>query len=354
MKEYLKKFASASAADNYPIASVPFATSVAENPIQNLVCNRKGKKLVNVSGIVQIQNAIPDMIDLGLSVRWASFNVGASSIGEYGSYFAWGETDEKSNYEWGTYEHANGDYNKLTKYCPTDKTDYWDGEGSPDNKLVLDAADDVATQAYGSDYRMPTIAEIEELIALPNKWATVNGVKGRVFVSESQTGVSEGDFSIVDDPGLYFYDADQDFEMAVSDYLSADALKYITSIDELNAILTDTFAYQEGYEGQADVTTMLFKDEEHTILAVAGTDYTFGTFPAFNASTMLFIPAAGYFNGASVYYSGDGGYVWSSSLDSDYPNNARYLFFDSGNVDAIDNNRYYGYSVRAVRVYAQN
>ena len=57
MKEYIKKFDTAASANNYPIADIPFMTSVATNPIQNLVCNESGKKLINTSGVVTVVNA---------------------------------------------------------------------------------------------------------------------------------------------------------------------------------------------------------------------------------------------------------------------------------------------------------
>lgn len=136
------------------------------------------------------------MIDLGLSVKWAANNIGAepSSTPEsyYGNYYAWGETETKDDYRWDTYtRHTNGTYsssnkNVFIKYIPTDKAEYWGGEGSPDNKLVLESVDDIATQTYGSNYRMPTEAELNELIALPNKWVTnfkgITGLNGRIFV----------------------------------------------------------------------------------------------------------------------------------------------------------------------------
>lgn len=37
-------------------------------------------------------------VDLGLSVKWATCNVGASSPTGYGDYYAWGETTAKSDY----------------------------------------------------------------------------------------------------------------------------------------------------------------------------------------------------------------------------------------------------------------
>ena len=187
MREFIKKFASPSVGDNYSIASIPFMTSV-ETTGQNLVCNQPGKKLVNISETLVIQSDGPEMIDLGLSVKWAKNNIGAT-CGDtveswYGGFYAWGETETKSDYSWATYKHGS-DYNKLTKYCPSNKTDYWNGTGSPDNKLILDAVDDIATRTYDSNYRMPTKAEIEELITLPNQWVTdyngISGLNGRVF-----------------------------------------------------------------------------------------------------------------------------------------------------------------------------
>ena len=36
-----------------------------------------------------------EAVDLGLSVKWATMNVGANAPEEYGDYFAWGETEPK-------------------------------------------------------------------------------------------------------------------------------------------------------------------------------------------------------------------------------------------------------------------
>ena len=191
MREFIKKFASPSVGDNYSIASIPFMTSV-ETTGQNLVCNETGKKLVNIQGTLIIESDGPEMVDLGLSVKWANANVGATcgdtAESWYGWHYAWSETETKSDYSWSTYKYGS-DYNKLTKYCPSDKTDYWNGTGSPDNKLILDAVDDIAAVEFGSNYRMPTKTEIEELIALPNKWVTdyngISGLNGRVFTGKN-------------------------------------------------------------------------------------------------------------------------------------------------------------------------
>ena len=116
-----------------------------------------------------------EYVDLGLpsGIKWATCNVGASSPEEYGGYYAWGETEEKSNYDWSTYKWCKGSENTMTKYC-TD-SDY----GTVDNKTVLDPKDDVAHVKWGGSWRMPTKEEQDEL---RNKctwtWTTQNGVKG--------------------------------------------------------------------------------------------------------------------------------------------------------------------------------
>lgn len=59
-----------------------------------------------------------EYVDLGLTTGtlWATCNVGATSPEEYGDYFAWGETEPKSDYSWSTYKYG-GSSNQLTKYC---------------------------------------------------------------------------------------------------------------------------------------------------------------------------------------------------------------------------------------------
>jgi hypothetical protein len=113
-------------------------------------------------------------VDLGLSVKWATCNIGASSPEEYGDYFAWGETEPKDVYDWSTYKWCNGSQNTLTKYCT--KREY----GVVDNKTALELEDDAAHVNWGGEWRMPTKAELEELRTkctwLPAK---INGVSGR-------------------------------------------------------------------------------------------------------------------------------------------------------------------------------
>ncbi len=110
-------------------------------------------------------------VDLGLSVKWATVNVGATNATDYGKYYAWGETkaygeEDQSNarnysyadsytktyYYWNTYKWSNDDEgNSFSKYTTSSKT-------------TLGPEDDAATQNWGGAWRMPTLAEQVELV----------------------------------------------------------------------------------------------------------------------------------------------------------------------------------------------
>lgn len=98
-----------------------------------------------------------EFVDLGLSVKWATCNVGATKPEEYGDYYAWGETEPKTDYSWSTYKWCNGSITTLTKY--NTKSSY----GTVDNKTTLDPEDDVAHVKWGGSWRMPSYEELSEL-----------------------------------------------------------------------------------------------------------------------------------------------------------------------------------------------
>lgn len=110
-------------------------------------------------------------VDLGLpsGTKWATYNVGATKPTEYGGYFAWGETMPKEEYSWWNYKWGNGD--EITKYG-IDSDDDMVG-----NNSVLEADDDVATANWGSEWRMPTKIELEELLEGCD-WEWVEGFNG--------------------------------------------------------------------------------------------------------------------------------------------------------------------------------
>ena len=112
---------------------------------------------------------VPQAIDLGLSVKWASFNLGASKPEESGNFYAWGEIEPKETYSWGTYKWCNGTENSINKY-----TEYVE-----DNDYNLEPGDDAAHVHLGEEWRIPSMKELREL---KNNciwtWTTQDGVNG--------------------------------------------------------------------------------------------------------------------------------------------------------------------------------
>ena len=98
-----------------------------------------------------------EYVDLGLSVKWATCNVGATTPEEYGDYYAWGETSPKEEY--------------TEENCST--------YGKQMSDIAGNAQYDAATANWGGSWRMPTYDELEELITKCTlTWITQNGVNG--------------------------------------------------------------------------------------------------------------------------------------------------------------------------------
>ena len=202
-----------------------------------------------------------EYVDLGVSVKWATCNLGASKPEDFGDYYAWGEAepyyvslsdktwkDSKSDgYKWSSYSWCqDGEYTALTKYNTVEKY------GPVDNKTALEEADDAARVLLGGSGRIPTDAEWSELIA-QCKWE---------MVTQNEM------------PGYR-----------------------VSSKTNRNSI---------------------------------------------------FLPAAGYRSGRSFNGDETGGYYWSSSLNTDLPNTAWRIFFNSGGVCRCNLARCVGISIRPV------
>ncbi len=109
-----------------------------------------------------------DYMDLGLSVCWATCNMGASSPTEYGNYYAWGEISAKSAY-------MEDDDEEDESESSTYKTK---------ENIAGDSRYDAARANWGDPWRMPTLAEVEELINnCTTEWITLNGVRGMLVTS---------------------------------------------------------------------------------------------------------------------------------------------------------------------------
>ena len=129
-----------------------------------------------------------EYVDLGLpsGLKWAKCNIGAETETEYGDYFMWGSTTPNTNTtcDW---EHApfnNGSDSYDEEYFTSHKSEWLDDNGN------LKTEFDVARAIMGGDWRMPTKAEIQELLDYTsNKWTGVNGVYGRKFTGSNGNSI---------------------------------------------------------------------------------------------------------------------------------------------------------------------
>ena len=108
--------------------------------------------------------------DLGLPIKWAACNLGASSPEEAGDYYAWAETETKSDFSWATYKWYNATKDKITKYA---------------SSKTLSLEDDVANKVLGGKWRMPDTGDV---VVLRNhcsiRPATYKGVDGYLVTSD--------------------------------------------------------------------------------------------------------------------------------------------------------------------------
>lgn len=164
------------------VAVVAYASKSLYNSIKQYFTEKKTVEVetlkINenpVSGVIEDH----DYVDLGLSVKWATCNVGASRFTDYGDYFAWGETESKEDYSWKTYMWCNGGSETINKYCK-----------SSDYVFVLESLDDAATVNWGEKWRMPTIAELQELENNCTwEWKIINGVNGYKITAKNNNWI---------------------------------------------------------------------------------------------------------------------------------------------------------------------
>lgn len=136
-------------------------------------------------------------VDLGLSVLWAAYNVGASSPEEYGTYFSWGEVEEKAEYTWNNYIFHNWSTNEY----------YFIGSE------ISGTSYDAASVKWGGGARMPTLDEIQELeneCTFSRGISTLNGVAGQLITGPNGNSIflpfAGRRYSIPTNPSLNIYD----------------------------------------------------------------------------------------------------------------------------------------------------
>ena len=129
--------------------------------------------------VTQAQEFEGEFVDLGLSVLWADCNMGADSPTDYGSYFAWGETEPKNYFSWDNFHNC-----EIPREEPDSDDEDFLGRSRNNEPLRLPPANDAATVRLGAEWRIPTIHEYNELYAnCDYDTVTVNGVLGLRYTS---------------------------------------------------------------------------------------------------------------------------------------------------------------------------
>lgn len=122
--------------------------------------NDETQPIVSVDGKVDGY----DYVDLGLRVKWATCNIGASKPTDCGSYFAWGETETRDSYSYESYKFYNPfNSHDYSQYCSPTHSDM-DRFSVYDWRRELDPKDDVAKVNWGAGWRVPSGGDFNELV----------------------------------------------------------------------------------------------------------------------------------------------------------------------------------------------
>ena len=173
--------------DNSSVASVDengYVTAFAKGKATITAVAMDGSG-VSATCSVAVSNPCPTgAVDLGMHTQegyrlyWATSNLSASGLcanpEDYGDYYAWGETEPKSEYSWENYKFGSSVAGPFSKY--NNDSSY----GTVDNKRALDPEDDAASAKLGGNWRMPTYEEWDKLgRSCTWIWTTENGVNGK-------------------------------------------------------------------------------------------------------------------------------------------------------------------------------
>ncbi len=139
-------------------------------------------------------------VDMGLSVKWASMNVGAPRPELCGFILSWGETEHKTtftinSYKW--YDKTSGEYTKYTK---------------EDGLTALEAEDDAATLILGEKWRTPTYEEMKELAQPANcMWVYTEDYKGTGICGFNVYSNRTGNCIFIPLTGLFYDNSSVDY-----------------------------------------------------------------------------------------------------------------------------------------------
>jgi hypothetical protein len=329
MKKYLAYYETewpSNIAELTAVENKPFVGYLKDKEVVYTVIPKEEGIYYNVTELVKKSIPVPSEgygeVDLGLSVKWADRNVGAETPQDNGAYFSWGNVEGVV---------SNGTTKMSEDYIIEQLIIILilGGEGTPE--------------------------QIEEVKNNPEMMNEINAIIPMVTGLISEYSFDENTYSTTLGGQYTGSTLDAEHDAATvnmgSDWrmpTSAETLELIQGTDhyyisEDGSIVAGPFDYDtnssdKGLDGSKLRSICFVKKGE--------------VFDYDNRSNFIEFPFAGTCFGSLLGYGGLLGYVWSSSVNESYVEDARYLYFDSdGNLHGDnDGSRYYGQSVRGVRV----
>lgn len=149
--------------------------------------------LVAESNTLFYKPYVHEYVEIG-GIKWATMNVGAMDVTDYGLLYQWGDTEgytadqvgsgtSKKYFGWADYKYGNG----TSSPGATGMTKY----NSTDGKKVLEASDDAGQVNWGGGWRMPTTAEVQALgTATTSAWTSSyegSGIAGLVLTDKTDS-----------------------------------------------------------------------------------------------------------------------------------------------------------------------
>lgn len=333
MKKYLEYFDGAfdsTVADKIQPENKPYvAYSKTEGVVYTIIPKEEGTMYTIYRVISKdISNCTYNMVDLGLSVKWADRNVGATSLEHYGSYFQWGDT------------------NAYT----------FDGVGEVTAAELAKMLNPLLSPELGMEITADNVGAILEQMGMTSTDLTSTGlgaVLGKVFDWDSYnevdviTGWEENEDGYRYPTGFKKYNNSENGLTVLESGDDAATVhmgsKYrMPTIDEYRELMnntTQTFIDLDGNEYIKGTDTVNIEEGQLKGVKFTGSN-----------GNSIFIPAAGFCDESLLYEVGMYGELWSSSLDGGYVDIARYLYFYFGGyVVEGSYDRCYGRSVRGVQ-----
>ena len=325
MKKYLEYFDGAfdsTVAEKVKPENKPYvAYSKTEGVVYTIIPKEEGT-MYTVYKVVSkdISNCTYNMVDLGLSVKWADRNIGAASPEDFGSYFQWGDT------------------NAYT----------FDGVGEVTAAELAEMLNPILSHELGMEITADNIGMILEQMGITGTDLTntpmgaLGGVLGKLFNWDSYFDTKDGGSTFNkynnSENGLTVLESGDD--AATVHMGSQYRIPTSTEIQELINNTTQIFIDLDGKE---------YSIEQAQNGSIEAGKLKGVRFTGSNGNS-IFIPAVGYCYESVLNGVGMNGRLWSSSLDGSYDDGAMGLGFDYyGSVSEISYNRYCGLSVRGVQ-----